>query len=147
MELSKIRIFLALCLLVCNSKLLANDRKNLGPNHDIFRHIQKLWLNKNHKKLQALFDERITIDLAIYRSGRYPREQAMGILEKYFSKVEIIKLQYVPKKMSISRGFAFYTYKIIATGVIKKKWLCFYLVPKETKWLLVGINEIYLQKD
>ena len=147
MKLGKIWIFLTLYILICATSSLADDRKRLGPNQDLFRYIKKLWLKKNHEQLQALFDERVTIDLAIYRRGRFPRQQARGILQKYFSKVQIIKLQYVPKKMSISRGVAIYTYKVIATGVIKRKWLYFYLVPKETKWLLVSINEIYWQKD
>ena len=126
--------------------------KKLGPNHDLFVGLQKMWMDKDVQKLQELLDERILLNIGKLQGSRlkfqdrFYKEQAVGILKSYFSSIHIVKFEYDPKKMELARGVAIYEYQVIATGVNRKEMLYFYLAEKKKEdknvWLLVGINEI-----
>ena len=79
--------------------------KKLGPNHDLFVGLQKMWMDKDVQKLQELLDERILLNIGKLQGSRlkfqdrFYKEQAVGILKSYFSSIHIVKFEYDPKKM------------------------------------------------
>ena len=112
-------------------------------NWKFFAEIKELWLNKEHSKLFQLMDKRINLNLGTY-PRIYPREQVAGILKRYFSKIKILKFKYNKKKMSESRGVAFYKYQKLSTGLLEVKRIYFYVSRKKGRWVITSIGQINL---
>jgi hypothetical protein len=153
MRIKLVLAFHIFCCFLLVSNAWGEKVPKLGPNEGLFIHIRTLWLQKNFSKFKNLLDERVKINLAVIPypteqpvEYRYPLEQAVGILKGHFSSINILKLEYIPKKMTISHGVAVYEYQINANGARKKQHLHFYLEKRKREekeiWLISAIREI-----